>query len=177
MMHDPYVKSDDQNITKFGQQNFFTQDLDKALEFADYIFMCSAHKTYIDNFEKITSGKNIQGVMDACNIYNQQQFTNKPIKYSGIGRGTGEPSGDFIDFVHESFQAVEKGLGRELLGLIKFYNENYAHDEYNKVKFADVQRLAKTCSTGCEIADPDKVEKVPVYKGYSSSLAQKAFKN
>jgi UDP-N-acetyl-D-mannosaminuronic acid dehydrogenase len=177
MMHDPYVKDDDQNITKHNQQDFFTNDLDKALQFADYIFICTAHKEYIDSFDKITSGKNIQGVMDASNIYNRKQFAGKSVKYSGIGRGTDGPTTDFIDFVYESFRAVEKGLGRELLGLINFYNENYAHDEYNKVKFADVQRLAKTCSTGCEIADPDKVEKVPVYKGYSSSLAQKAFKN
>ena len=69
---------------------------------------------------------------------------------------------------------MEKGLGHELLGLINFYNENYAFDEYNKVKFEDVQRLAKTCSTGCEIADPDTIERVPVYKGFSSVLAQKA---
>ena len=82
---------------------------------------------------------------------------------------------DFVNFVYESFRAMEKGLGCELLGLINFYNENYAYDDYNKVKFEDVQRLAKTCSTGCEIADPGKVEKVPVYKGFSSILAQKGY--
>ncbi|MBK5269978.1 MAG: nucleotide sugar dehydrogenase [Bacteroidia bacterium] len=177
LMHDPYVKKDDQNISRYSQQDFFTNDLEKALQFADYVFICTAHKEYIDSFDKITSGSNIQAVMDAANIYNGKQFAAKPVKYSGIGRGTDEPAIDFIDFVYESFRAVEKGLGRELLGLINFYNENYAHDEYNKVKFADVQRLAKTCSTGCEIADPEKVEKVPVYKGYSSTLAQKAFEN
>ncbi len=112
--------------------------------------------------------------MDACNIYNRKQFENKPISYSGIGRGTGEPQKEFINFVYESFRAMEKGLANELQGLINFYNDNYAYDEYNKVKFADVQRLAKTCSTGCEIADPEKVETVPVYKGFSSVLANKA---
>ena len=67
---------------------------------------------------------------------------------------------------------MEKGLGHELLGLINFYNTNYAYDEYNKVKFADVQRLAKTCSTGCEIADADPIGSVPEYNGFSSSLAR-----
>lgn len=177
IMHDPYVKSDDQNITKYNQQDFFTQDINKALEFADYVFICSAHKEYIDHFEKITSKKNIKGVMDASNIYKRKQFVNNPVQYAGIGRGIGEPENDFIDFVYESFRTVEKGLAAELLGLINFYNENYAHDEYNKVKFADVQRLAKTCSTGCEIADPDKIENIPAYKNYSSLLAQKAFAN
>ena len=178
IMHDPYVKGDDQNVEKYSQQDHFTNDLDKALQFADYIFICTAHKEYIDSFDKITSGKNIQGVMDASNIYHEKQFSNKSsIKYSGIGRGKEEPKSDFVDFVYGSFRAMEKGLGRELLGLINFYNENYAYDEYNKVKFEDVQRLAKTCSTGCEIADPEKVETVPEYNGFSSKLVKKAILN
>lgn len=175
IMHDPYVKSDDQNLLKYNQQNNFTRDLNKALESADYVFMCSAHKEYIDNFEKIISGKNIKGIVDACNIYHRKQFTGKPIRYTGIGRGTQEPSTDFIDFVYKSFQSMERGLAIELINLINFYNTNYAYDEYNKVKFADVQRLAKTCSTGCEIADAGKIESVPGYNGYASSLVQKAF--
>ncbi len=87
------------------------------------------------------------------------QFDGKQIKYAGIGRGTNEPESNFIDFVYQSFRTMEKGLGHELLGLINFYNNNYAYDEYNKVKFSEVQRLAKTCSTGCEIADADAIDK------------------
>ena len=90
-MHDPYVKPDDQNIEKFKQQDHFTQDINKALEFADYIFICTAHKEYIDHFDTITSGQNIKGIMDACNIYNRKQFRNTPQQYAGIGKGTGEP--------------------------------------------------------------------------------------
>jgi UDP-N-acetyl-D-mannosaminuronic acid dehydrogenase len=175
IMHDPYVKSDDQNILKYNQQNNITQDLNKALASADYIFMCSAHKEYIDNFEKITSGKNIKGVVDASNIYKQNQFAGKPVKYTGIGRGTQEPSKEFVDFVYNSFRSMEKGLAIELQNLIDFYNKNYAYDEYNKVKFADVQRLAKTCSTGCEIANTGKVDSVASYNNFSSILVQKAF--
>ena len=173
IMHDPYVKPDDQNITKFDQNSRFTQDLEEALEFADYVFICTAHKEYIGAFDQLTSGSNILGVMDASNIYSRQQFSGKPQQYAGIGRGTEEPENEFISFVYESFRAVEKGLGRELLGLINFYNENYAYDAYNKVKFSDVQRLARTCSTGCEIADAEIVEEIPVYEGFSSLLAKK----
>jgi UDP-N-acetyl-D-mannosaminuronic acid dehydrogenase len=174
IMHDPFVKPDDQNILKYNQENFFTRDLDKALAFADFIFICNSHKEYTDKFEKIISGKNLYGIMDACNIYTKQQFINKPVKYSGIGRGDDEPTKDFTDFVFKSFRVVEKVLAKELLNLINFYNQNYAYDDYNKVRFSDVQRLAKTCTTGCEIADPESVENVPVYKGFSSLLAQKA---
>ena len=177
IMHDPYVKEDDQNLLRFKQQDHLTHDLNKALEFADYVFICSAHKEYIDHFETITSQKNIKGIMDAYNIFNRKQFENTPGRYAGIGKGTENPTEDFVQFVYESFRAMEKGLGHELLGLINFYNENYAFDEYNKVKFEDVQRLAKTCSTGCEIANPDAIDRVPEYKGFSSELSKKGLLN
>ena len=178
IMHDPYVKEDDQNVLRFKQQDHLTHDLKKAIEFADYVFICSAHKEYIDEARTITtSAENIKGIFDASNIYNRSQFANDPEKYAGIGKGTEEPTNDFVDFVYESFRAMEKGLGHELLGLINFYNENYAFDEYNKVKFEDVQRLAKTCSTGCEIADPDPIEEVPESNGFSSILSKKGFVN
>lgn len=177
IMHDPYVKEDDQNVLKYKQQAHLTHDLDKALEFADYVFICSAHKEYIGQFDKITSGENIKGLMDAANIYSRKQFINIPEKYAGIGKGMKEPEDNFVQFVYDSFIAMEKGLGYELLGLINFYNENYAFDEYNKVKFEDVQRLAKTCSTGCEIADAKPIEKVPEYNGFSSILSKKGYAN
>ena len=164
------------HLTKGITQNIMMSVMKKALDFADYVFICSAHKEYIDEARAITSAENIKGVFDASNIYNRNQFINNPEKYAGIGKGIEEPTEDFVDFVYESFRAMEKGLGHELLGLINFYNEDYAFDEYNKVKFKDVQRLAKTCSTGCEIADPDPIERVPEYKGFSSVLAQKGFK-
>jgi len=174
IMHDPYVKEDDQNVLRFNQQDHLTHDLNKALKYADYVFICSAHKEYIDHFEIIESYKNIKGIMDASNIYNRKLFSATPERYAGIGKGNEDPTEDFIKFVYESFRAMEKGLGHELLGLINFYNENYAFDEYNKVKFEDVQRLAKTCSTGCEIANPDMIERVPVYNNFSSVLSEKA---
>ena len=177
LMHDPYVKNNDQNLLKFNQQDHLTHDLNKALQFADYVFICSAHKEYIDHFEIIYSYKNIQGIMDASNIYNRKMFAEAPERYAGIGKGTEEPSDDFVEFVYQSFRAMERGLSHELLGLINFYNENYAFDEYNKVKFEDVQRLAKTCSTGCEIADPDVIKSMPVYNDFSSILAKKGFSN
>jgi hypothetical protein len=38
-----------------------------------------------------------------------------------------------------------------------------------------VQELAKTCSTGCEIANPGKIEEIPGYNGFSSELVRIAF--
>jgi hypothetical protein len=119
--------------------------------------------------------KKIKGIMDACNIYSTGMFKSSDILYFGIGRGTGKPEPEFIKFVYESFREMEKGLALELLRLIEFFNENYAHDDFNKVDFYEVQRLARTCSTGCEIAEPGKVDVVPEYKGFSSRLVRCAY--
>jgi UDP-N-acetyl-D-mannosaminuronic acid dehydrogenase len=175
-LHDPYVKKDDQNLLKFNQESHFTSDLSNVLKDADFVFMCTSHKNYLDQVNKILTYNKIKGIMDACNIYNTGMFKSSHVLYNGIGRGTEKPDQDFITFVYESFRAMEEGLGYELLSLIKFYNENYARSDFNKVDFYEVQRLAKTCSTGCEIADPLKVEIVPEYRGFSSSLVQYANK-
>jgi len=175
MMHDPYVKFDDQNILKYNQQDYLTQDLNKVLQDAEIIILGTAHKEYHDKIDQIISGKKLTGIMDACNIYNRKSFINSNVIYTGIGRGSNEPDQSFVDFVYNSFRTMETGLANELNNLISFYNENYAFDTYNKVKFLDVQRLAKTCSTGCEIADPGKIDHVPTYKGFSSLLAKIAF--
>jgi UDP-N-acetyl-D-mannosaminuronic acid dehydrogenase len=176
-MHDPYVKSNDQNLLSFKQESFFSKDIKGALKDADYVFLCTAHKFYTDNINEILTTKKIKGIMDACNICNADLIKPSGIFYTGIGRGEGKPEPKFIEFVYESFRAMEKGLGNELLGLIEFYNANYAHEDFNKVNFDEVQRLAKTCSTGCEISNPEKVLVVPEYKGFKSRLVQYAFKS
>jgi UDP-N-acetyl-D-mannosaminuronic acid dehydrogenase len=174
-MHDPYVKGDDQNLEKYNQQGHYQRDLAEVLKDADFIFMCNSHKEYIDQLEIITStNKSLKGLVDACNIYKASWFAEKGIPYTGIGRGKQEPTEEFIDFALKSFQAMENGLGMELSNLIDFYNANYAFDEFNKVKFSEVQRLAKTCSTGCEIADAIAVKNVPSFKGFTPKLSATA---
>lgn len=172
IMHDPYVKKDDQNLLKFKQDPFFTRDLNEALKDAEYVFMCSAHKEYIERFDEIISSGSVKGLMDGCNIYSASQFDGQKIGYAGIGRGSEKPDDEFIQFVFESFRAMEKGLANELMDLIDFYNTNYAFDEYNKVKFSEVQRLAKTCSTGCEIANTGRIQMVPEYNRFKSRLVE-----
>jgi UDP-N-acetyl-D-mannosaminuronic acid dehydrogenase len=172
IIHDPFVKKDDQNLLRFEQTTHFTEDLSEALQDTNYVFMCTAHKCYIEESNKLFSDSKISGVMDACNIYTADFFKSYGISYNGIGRGTENPEQEFINFVYKSFRAMEKGFALELLRLIEFYNKNYVHDDFNKVDFFEVRRLAKTCSTGCEIADPQKAEIIPVYKEFSSRLVQ-----
>lgn len=171
IMHDPYVKPDDQNLLKYKQETHFTNDLDAVLAGADYVFMCTAHKEYLDRQEEIRAANGLKGLMDACNIFDGEFFSRKSIPYTGIGRGKKDAPAGYIEFVYNSFVAMEKGLASEVLQLIDFYNSRFATDDYNKVKFSEVQRLAKTCGTGCVIAEPGKVVSAPEYKGFISRLA------
>lgn len=175
IMHDPYVKWDDQNLVKYEQQDYFTNDLGLAINDANIIVMCTAHKEYIDHIDKISSGIRLEMIWDTCNIYNREQFRNKNILYGGIGRGTAQPEENFIHFVYNSFRTMEKGVANELFSLIEFYNNEYAFNEFNKVEYNEVRRLAKTCSTGCEITEPDVITYLSVYKGFSSQLSKISF--
>ncbi len=171
IMHDPYVKDNDQNILKFDQGSNFTGNLDRAVENADYIIMCTAHADYINKVDKIISGKKLKGVIDACNIYKEGYFDTIKVPYTGIGRGGEKPGKKFIEFVYDSFRAMEQGVANELSMLIDYYNLNFVSDEFNKVSFSQVQKLAATCSTGCEIANPGDIYKIPEYTGFKSKLA------
>lgn len=173
LMHDPFVKKDDQNILRYGQEKFLTSNLDQALDFADYVIVCTAHRFYTENLPRITAAANLHGLMDACNIFKKADFEETMIKYTGIGKGIMEPTAEFTDSVYESFVSMERDMAQELLDLIQFYNENYATDEYNKVRFNEVQRLAKTCSTGCAIADPVIGDHAQRFKGFPFLLSNK----
>jgi hypothetical protein len=173
-MHDPYVRENDQNLMKYEQTDHYTRKLDEALQNVDYIFMCTGHKEYIDKKKKIITTTGLKGVMDACNIFTPLYFDSRILTYTGIGRGNKIPEREFIEFVYNSFRAMEKGLALELSGLIDFYNKNFVSDEFNKVRFDQVQKLAATCSTGCEIAAPEMIKEVPEYNGFISKLVLNA---
>lgn len=171
ILHDPYVKSDDQNLEKFKVQDIFTRDLDLAVKNAEYIIVGTAHRIYFEEKDKIISKAiRLKGILDGANTYKASDFENSTIKYTGIGRGINEPAMEFIDFVYESFRATETSLANEVNSLCNFLNEKYADSDFNKVRFNEVQRLASSCSTGCVIADTGSISKIPVYKGFSVRL-------
>lgn len=172
-IHDPYVKHDDQNLLKFNLESYFTRDLKETLSNAEYVFVCTAHKYYIDELNAIKSiNPVVKGLFDGCNIFSNNDFKDGKITYTGIGRGKDIPDEKFIDFVLSGFRAVETGLANELLSIIEFLNDNYAGDEFNKINFKKVQRLAGSCSTGCEIADAGKVNPLPKYDNFLPLLVE-----
>ncbi len=174
IIHDPFVKEEDQNILKYNFQNIFTRDFDKAIVSAEYIFICTAHNFYSRHKEKIFNSKSLKGIVDACNIFMGEINNNI---YTGIGRGNKSPDSEFIDFVFYSFKNMETGVANELMDLINFFNENYCESEFNKINFSEVQALAASCSTGCLIADPKPVQNLPIYKNFYSTLSNYALNN
>jgi hypothetical protein len=94
--------------------------------------------------------------------------------YTGIGRGHRAPTPAEIDSVTAAFRAVERGLANEVRDVVDFLNERYAGDNFNRVQFADVQTLAGTCVTGCEIVDPGPVAAIPAGLGSGSVLLRRA---
>jgi UDP-N-acetyl-D-mannosaminuronic acid dehydrogenase len=176
VLHDPYVKPDDQNLVKFHVETIFTQKLDKAIEMSNFIIIGTAHKIYTDNINLICeNNQSTKGILDGCNIFKRKDIENKGIAYCGIGRGKQKPDKEFTEFIVKSFKIMETGVGNEVKALCSFFNENYAKDDFNKVDFSKVQELAASCSTGCIIADQGIIDEVPLYKNYYFQLVKNAF--
>jgi hypothetical protein len=72
---------------------------------------------------------------------------------------------------------MERGVANEVAGFVDFANARFAEDDFNRVDFKEVQRIAATCVTGCDIVDPGPINDLPEYKGFSSRLAQCAKKS
>ncbi len=51
-----------------------------------------------------------------------------------------------------------------------FLNINYTDGKFNKVEFIDVQKLAGSCGTGCDITDTGTIEVFNPNDGFKSTL-------
>jgi hypothetical protein len=110
-------------------------------------------------------------VVDACNLWRRAEVERPGLGFVGMGRGAQAPDAALVDDVVAGFRAVERGVANEVAALVRFLNARYAGDAFNEVRFADVQRIAGTCVTGCVIVDPGPVEAPSSTSGFTSSLA------
>jgi hypothetical protein len=171
-IHDPYVKPDDQNLTRLGLDGCFTRDAGRALSAADVAFFCTAHGVYAEQgAELLGAAPRLRGVVDACNLFRRDGFSVPGIGYSGIGRGRRPSPPGFAGFVLEGFRVMEHGLANELAGLVEFLNERYAEGDFNRVAFEEVRRIAGTCVTGCSIARPQALLRATSWQGFTPRLA------
>lgn len=170
IIHDPYVKQDDQNLAKCNLTEHFTNDMPAALQSAEILIAATAHHDY--SSERIArESPMLELVVDACNLWSRQDFS-PTIQYTGIGRGTERPSPELVDFVTRGFRIVEHGFARELNDNIDFLNRLYALDEFNRVDYREVQRLAGTCSTGCRLVEPVAAEELEAFQGFLPTLVE-----
>ena len=174
-LHDPYVRPDDQYLRKFGFTSQFTRDLGAAVADAELLVMCTAHHDYVAARASILeAAPRAAALVDACNLYRRSDFQGERVQYTGIGRGRAAPSATDVASVVEGFRAVERGVANEVQAVTKFLNRHYARDEFNRVQFDEVQRLAHTCVTGCAIVDAGSVGPLANGIGARSSLARRA---
>ncbi|MSP71075.1 MAG: hypothetical protein EXR76_02585 [Myxococcales bacterium] len=155
-LHDPYVRAGDQNLKKTGLDAHFTRDLDVALKGAVLAFVSQPHELYRQAraglfLERLPT---LIGVFDGCNLYSAAEFRSAGMGYLGIGRGTGRPTEALVEQVIRAFRDMELAVANELSELIEDLNARYG-TSFDRVEFTEVQRLAGTCVTGCDIATPE----------------------
>jgi UDP-N-acetyl-D-mannosaminuronic acid dehydrogenase len=173
-IHDPHVKPLDQNVVGQGLRDYFTNDLDKALAGAEVVFFCTAHREYVATAEALLIADELRPkLVDACNLL-PRSGAGLPAGYSGIGRGTQAPPESLVNAVCAGFKAVERGVANELKGIVEFLNLNYAKGPFARIDFREVQRIAGTCVTGCDIASPGRVVAPPSFDGFRSRLVEHA---
>lgn len=174
-LHDPYVYPTDQNLARAGLTERFTRDLSEAVRDADVLVMCTAHRDYRDGRGALlASAGRAVGVVDGCNLWRAEEVVRPGLGYAGIGRGTQAPSPELVADVTGTFRAVERGAANEVAALARFLNARYAGDAFNEVRYGEVQRIARTCVTGCVIVDPGPVTLAPSASGFTSELARRA---
>jgi UDP-N-acetyl-D-mannosaminuronic acid dehydrogenase len=152
-LHDPYVKPDDQNLRAADLTDCFTGDAARALADAQIVIFCTGHAVYRSGLAGLVAGAvQAVGVVDGANLFRAADFAASGLGYAGIGRGAGEPSAALIDAVEQGFRAMEDGVADEVAAVCDFLNAHFAHEDFNRVRFEEVRRLAATCPTGCAIA-------------------------
>jgi UDP-N-acetyl-D-mannosaminuronic acid dehydrogenase len=172
-LQDPYVKPTDQNLLRRNLDGRFTNDLDEALDGAELAVICTGHEVYAaaGPNDLTRRGKRLAGIVDGANLFRRSEVEAEGLGYTGIGRGRRTPEDKLVEFTEDTFRVVEHGVANEVAAIVTFLNESFAADDFNRVSFDEVRRLAATCSTGCDIAAVRSNLRAPVLEGFSSRLA------
>jgi UDP-N-acetyl-D-mannosaminuronic acid dehydrogenase len=175
VLHDPYVKKDDQNLRGSGLSGRFTRDLGEALGKADLLVFCSGHRAYREGLDSLLrTAPKLTHIFDGCNLLGRTESQAEGVSFHAFGRGRIAPPPGFVEAVERGFRAMETGFANEIEAFIRFANDRYAADEFNRADFKRVKAIAETCVTGCRLADPGPVERPAACDGFSSRLVRKA---
>lgn len=175
IVHDPYVRKHDANLARIKLTLAFTNRIEEALASAEVVFVATGHRVYRDLPNRLPSlAPHARVLVDAANMYRSTAFRGTPVSYGGIGRGRWSPSAGLIESAVAQFRAMERGVANEVEEVAAFLNAHYADDAHNEIVFEDVQALARTCATGCDIVDCGYVTLPAPDAGFTSRLAQMA---
>jgi UDP-N-acetyl-D-mannosaminuronic acid dehydrogenase len=175
VIQDPHVRPRDPNLVRLGLDAHFTTELDRALDGAEYVFLCIAHAAYREPARALLRGTpGLAGVVDACNLCPVSDARHARVPYTGIGRGRLAPEPGLVGFVVDCFRAIERGVGNEVQDLTTFLNRRYAATEFAQADFSEIRRLGATCTTGCDIAPAGPVGEVKPYRGFLPRLVERA---
>lgn len=173
-LHDPYVYERDQNLARASLTAHFTRDLGAALAGAQVVFLCTGHRVYLEERARILGTPTLEGIVDACNLFQADQLNGRRQIATGIGRGLNAPDAELVEEITRCFRAMEAGVANEVRAVSEYLNQRYAADQFNRVEFPEVQRIAGTCVTGCAIAEPAAVQPRPPFRGFRSRLVERA---
>jgi len=175
-LHDPHVRPGDVNLVRTNLADRFERDLGAAVRTADLLFACQAHRAYLAARARILDcAPRLRGVVDACRLFRADDRLGRRLVWVRIGAGSREPTDAFVRFVADGFRALEVGVAREVREVVDFLNARYAASAFERVDFAQVRRLAATCTTGCRIADPDAPLNPPApWEGFLPGLVRLA---
>jgi len=170
-MHDPHVSAADQHLLRSGLAGHFHRDLADALATAEVVVVCVAHQRYLRGGKRwLHHAQRLRTVIDACNAYRPSEIASTAVRYSGVGRGIGEPAGALIDSVVAGLHAVRRGIGNEAATLVAQLNARYATDDFNRVDLALVRRMAMCCESRCDVPGPEPIMPMASVDGFRSRL-------
>jgi nucleotide sugar dehydrogenase len=175
VVHDPLVCVGDKDVERLVLAEEFTSDLDAALQHGQVVFAATGHQAYQGlACRLVRDSSGIEGVIDACNMFNPADFYGSHVKYAGIGHGRRAPSSHLVRSVVSMYRAVARGVANEVDGLVRFLNAHYADDAFNQVDTGEVRRLAATSWCECRMERPGDIRNVREHDGFMSGLAQLA---
>ena len=173
LVHDPLVPASDANVSRLGDA--FTSDLERALAHGSIVFVATGHQAYHDLAGRLRhDSSGVDGLVDACNLYDASDFDRTRVRYAGIGHGRRAPNGPLVRSVVSMYRAMARGVANEIDALVRFLNARYADGAFNHVDATEVRRLASTSWCECRLERPGDIRNVQEHEGFVSGLAQLA---
>lgn len=176
VIHDPHVRAHDANLERLNLQQHLAASVDEALAEAEVVFVATGHAAYRDLPLRFPlQAPHVRYLIDASNLFVPNAFDETRVHYAGIGRGKRAASLELEASVLAQFRALERGVANEVAELTDFLNAHFATETHEEILFEDVQALARTCATGCDLVDRGAIRSVPHHMdGFVSRLSSLA---